>query len=115
MTANRQTKQETKMYILNSPILTDYGQWNFKGPMSIEEARSALQSGYISAIGHQASATFLSRVLEVPVEHSRISIKMQSGDSALVFRLLERLPENVLLNEVNLEKIPFEFGILNKI
>jgi len=32
-------------YILNSPILTGFGDWRYSGPLSIEQSRRLLENG----------------------------------------------------------------------
>ncbi len=40
---------------------------------------------------------------------------MQSGDSALVFKVNERLPEGAVLSAEDTLNLPYEFGRLEKI
>jgi len=47
-------------YILNSPILTGFGEWCYSGPISIDQAKRLLDKGFVSAIGHQGTAELLS-------------------------------------------------------
>jgi len=102
-------------YLLNTPILTDYGRWHFSGPLSLEHARAHLGHGFQSAIGHEASAQFLSQLLDIPVPMQRIAITMQSGDSALVLRIKSRLPEGKLLTREEIAAIPYELGWLERL
>lgn len=100
------------IYLLNSPVLTDYGEWKYEGPLSLQQARQKLDSKFESAIGHAAAAEMLSTLLQLPVPVKRQSIKMNVDDQALVFRILRRLEEGQLLSRSELEQIPFELGWL---
>jgi hypothetical protein len=103
---------EMTLYIINAPILTEYGLWEFSGPLSIDEARTMLAHNFVSAIGHEASAKLLSQILNIPIPVNRIQIKMKPGDKALILRLLQRLPEGKVLNESELKRLDFELGLL---
>lgn len=102
------------LYILNSPILTDWGMYSFK-KISPEEAKQLLQKVFISAVGHQATAEVISQVVGVEIPTQRIQIRMEKGDKAVIFRLLTRLPEGRVLSEEELNKLPFELGLLEKL
>jgi len=103
------------LYIINTPVLTDYGLWEFSGPLSIRDARTKLEPGFVSAIGHEASANILSRILNIPIPVNRIQIKMQPKDEALILRLLKRLPEGKVLDESELMALDFELGLLKRL
>lgn len=102
-------------YLLNSPALTAYGQYEFSGPLTVDAARELLAGGFVSAIGHEGAAVFLSNLLSVDVPTHRIRITMQPGDRALVLRLLERLPEGRTLSAEETRAFPFELGVLHRI
>jgi hypothetical protein len=102
------------IYLLNSPVLTAYGEWDFSGPLSLQTARKRLNGQQVvSAIGHAASAALLTRLLARPVEVSRVAVQLRPGDSALVLRLLDRLPEGVVLDEHQIAAMPYELGWLH--
>jgi len=106
--------ENKKIYILNSPILTAYGRYTFK-PVSLEEAKTLVSlNKFVSAVGHASTAQFLSRLLGVHVPAQRVRIEMQPGDVAIVFRLLERLPEGKVLNEEEFQHMPYELGLLKR-
>jgi hypothetical protein len=46
---------------------------------------------------------------------NRVAIQMQPGDRAIVFRLLTRLPEGVVLSAEELTALPFELGLLERV
>lgn len=101
-----------ELYILNAPIITSYGVFSYR-KATVEEARRLISSGeFISAVGHEETAQLLTRLLGRPIPASRVKIKMKPGDKALVFRVLTRLPEGAILSREELEKIPYELGIL---
>ena len=99
-------------YVLNTPILTSYNNYSFSGPIGVNEARALLEEGFVSAVGHEATAAFMTSVLGVEVPTHRVAINMSPGDKALVMRLKGRLPEGKILNETELAAIPYELGVL---
>ena len=102
------------LYILNTPILTEYGKYDFRRADIPEVQVLLAQGNFTSAIGHDATATLMTQLTGVQIPVNRIAIKMQSGDTAVVFRVLTRLPEGKILSEEELTKVPCEFGILER-
>lgn len=103
-------------YLINSPILSSYGEWTFSGPISVIQAQEWLNAmGFVSAIGHHDSARLLSELLNADIEMNRIQITMQPGDEALVFRLLQRPAEGKILNLKELVNAPFELALLTRV
>ncbi len=103
------------IYLLNSPILTTYGVWTFDGPISNNTASAMINGKEVtSAIGHIATAELLSDLLYRFVPLNRINAALQPGDSALVFRLIQRLPEDFkLLSKKELSTMQYELGFLH--
>lgn len=104
------------LYILNVPVLTDYGTFRFK-KINVDEAKELLigSGGFISAVGHEGTAQVMSELLGVEIPFNRIQVSMRVGDKALVFRLLKRLPEGTVLSREELLELPFELGLLERL
>jgi len=99
------------LYVLNSPILTSFGFYSYK-PLSLAEAIELLKQGFVSAVGHEATASFLSQLTGVQIPVNRVQVKMQPGDRAIVFQVLQRLPEGKVLSEEELKAVPYRLGLL---
>jgi hypothetical protein len=75
-------------FLLNSAVITEFGTYTYER-MTPEQAKAWYAAGPVtSTIGYQETADALSELLGEPVAVNRITIKMQPGDEALVFRLV---------------------------
>lgn len=104
------------LYLMNSPILTEYGDWRFEGPLSVEAARQHVEAApFTSSIGHESAARFLSQLLGLEIPVNRVAITMQAGDRALVLRILTRLPEGAVLDNAAMHAIPYNLSLLTRL
>jgi hypothetical protein len=75
--------------------------------VTVEEAREILSGGFISAVGHEATARVLSQLLGIQVPMERRTIFLKPGDKAVHFFLKSRLPEGVVLDEEQLRRLDY--------
>lgn len=103
------------IYILNAPIITAHGLYRYS-PVSAEAASAMIEDAdFVSAVGHVGTAEVLSAVLGMTIPASRVNVTMEPGDTAVVFRLLQRLPEGAVLSAEELAQLPYELGILERL
>jgi len=74
--------------------------------INIEQAKETLLSNeFITAVGHQATAEFLSQLLDTEIPVNRIQITLQSEDKLIVVQLLIRLEEGKILSKEELQQL----------
>ncbi len=105
----------SKTYLLNTPILTEYGDFKYTQLLGTDEAKKALGEGWVSAIGHASTAQYLGDLLGCSVPANRIEVRMQPGDRAVVFRLTRRIPEGQVLDRDQLESLDYQLGLLERV
>ena len=106
---------KSELYLLNAPILTSFGGFMYSS-ITLEEAKRLIRENkFTSAIGHESTAKFMSKILDVEVPMNRISINMRLNDKAIIFKLSDRLPEGVILSEKQMQSVKFEIALLTKI
>lgn len=105
--------------LLNTGILTAYGTFVYE-PLTVAQARALVHEFHAagrpvqSAIGHQATAELLARLLAFPVPLHRLNFVQGVNDAALVFKLKSRVPEGLILSLEEMEALGYEFGWLRR-
>jgi hypothetical protein len=77
--------------------------------LKLEEVKKLLNDYFISAIGHDSTAKFLSQLLEIEITANRIQVNLKEDDLLIVAQLLERLPEGKILTLEEIQKFPIKF------
>ncbi len=101
--------------LFNGTVATTNGLYSIKD-IDIAAAKKIIQeNGFISAIGHEATAEILSVILEADVPMNRIQFHQQVGQFAIAFKLNVRPPEGDILNRDEIEKIGYNLKIMERI
>ncbi|MEM2697965.1 MAG: DUF1874 domain-containing protein [Ignisphaera sp.] len=80
--------------------------------ISVDEAVKILRLGFMSAVGHEATAQFLSQLFDINVQTNRVAVKLKPGDKVVALKLQGRLPEGKVLTEEEMKSIPYKLYLL---
>jgi len=96
-----------RIYLLSSMIIPISFEYKFAivtiEEISVEEARRVLEHGFVSAVGHESTARFLSRILGLEVKPNRETIYLHEGDIAIAIQFGERI-QRMELKEDEIER-----------
>lgn len=100
--------------LFNGTVATTNGLYRIED-IDINSAKSyIIQNGFVSAIGHEATAEIISEVLGFDIKMNRIQFHQEIGQLAVVFKLNERPPEGEVLNREEIERIGYSFKLMKR-
>ena len=101
--------------LLNGPVVTSTGLYRVR-EVDVEEARRLVRLyGWVSAVGHAATAAVFSRILVVDVPMNRVEYTQQAGQLAIALKLHQRAPEGQVLSVEEMLKIGFSLLLLERL
>lgn len=101
--------------LFNGVVATTNGVYSIND-IDLESAKRCIQeNGYISAIGHEATADVMSNILGVHVQINRIQFKQQVGQEAIVLKLNVRPEEGKILSKKEMESIGFTLKVMKRL
>ncbi|MDI9459380.1 YddF family protein [Candidatus Darwinibacter acetoxidans] len=101
--------------LLNGPICTTTGLYRIS-ELEVEDAKRLVNTyGWVSAVGHEASAQVLSHVLGIDVPMNRIQYEQQVGQKAIALKLNLRPPEGQVLSVEEMLEIGFSLWLLQRL
>ena len=110
------TDSTSPCVLLNAPVLTNCGQYEFQSIDQVTAHQLIRRQGFISAIGHAGAAQLLSRVFDIDCPMRRIEHRQLPGELAIVLRLGLRLPEGFIVDSADeLEQIGYSFALLRRL
>ena len=111
----KQANGQPKLYLMNSPVLTNHGTFRFEPLADIKAAQALVRAGFESAVGHKGAADLMTADLGVEVPMVRRRVVLERGDRALCLRLKERLPEGEILGKEKLRDLSHEYGLITRV
>ncbi|MFT4187308.1 MAG: DUF1874 domain-containing protein [Aeromicrobium sp.] len=108
-----QSSESLPLLVLNSSVMTNFGDYSYT-PVGLEDARRLIgrADSVRSAIGHPATAQYLSEILEAEIVFNRVEVNQEVGQEALVYKLKQRPKPGSELTLDQLRELDYEFGLL---
>ena len=107
-----------RIVFMNTSIITSIGTFTYDIE-TLEYLQNFIISNpgieKISAIGHQSTSDILTELFGFSIPLNRIQYKQEVGDYCIVFKLNGRPEEGKILTREEVEKIGYEFYVLEKI
>ena len=101
--------------LFNGPICTSAGLFRVTD-LEVDEARQLIRNfGFISAVGHEASAEVLSYILEVDVPMNRIEYVQKLGQKAIALKLTIRPEEGRILTAAEMFQVGFGLQLMDRL
>ncbi len=101
--------------LFNGPICTTTGLYCVT-ELEVEQARKLTRTlGFVSAVGHAATAEVLSSLLQADVPMSRIEYAQKVGQKAIALKLKIRPAEGRILTAKEMFQIGFELLLLERL
>ena len=101
-----------KLGLLNTSIVTTTGTYKMVD-LTLAQAN---KDNLLSAIGHNATADVLKKILGVDVQANRIIFTQDVGQQAIVLKIKGRLPDDVKdLTIDDMHKIGFDLFLLTRL
>ncbi len=101
--------------LFNGTVATTNGIYSIED-IDVETARAYVKKyGFISAIGHEATAEIMSFLLDEKITMNRIQFHQEVGQIAIVFKLNERPEEGAVLNKAQVEKIGYSLKLMKRV
>ncbi|WP_243156086.1 YddF family protein [Clostridium sp. C2-6-12] len=104
-----------KIGIFNGTIATTNGLYRISD-ITVDDAKKlVLENGFISAIGHEATAKCISDTFNINIPMNRIDFKQEIGQKAIVFKLNKRPPEGSILCRAEIDEIGYSFKLMERL
>lgn len=101
--------------LFNGTVATTNGTYVVKD-IDVSTARKYIeQLGFISAIGHEATAEIMSELMGQTIPMNRIQFYQQVGQVAIVFKLNERPEEGIILDKEEIKSVGYSLKVMERL
>lgn len=101
--------------LFNGTVATTNGLYSIDD-IDINAAKKYIKEyGFISAIGHEATAEIMSIILDENIHMNRIQFHQEIGQKAIALKLKERPPEGTVLTRKEVEDIGYNLKIMERL
>lgn len=108
-------RKKLPIALFNGTVATTNGLYKISD-ITMEEAKKLIEEyGFVSAIGHEATAEVMSELFGVVIEMNRIQFLQEIHQKAVVLKLNVRPPEGTVLNREEIEKIGYTFKLMERL
>ncbi|SFG06227.1 protein of unknown function [Desulfotomaculum arcticum] len=101
--------------LFNGTVATTNGLYSIKDIDAATAKRYIKQNGFLSAIGHEATAEVMSDLLGENIKMNRIQFHQQVGQFAIAFKLNIRPQEGDVLTRKEIERIGFSLKLMERL
>lgn len=101
--------------LFNGMVCTSNGLYRISDLTGAEARELVGRYGYVSAVGHEASAQVLSDILGAPVEMNRIQYVQAVGQKAIALVLEIRPAEGEVLSAAEMRAIGFCLKLMERL
>jgi len=109
------SEKQSKICILNTSILTEYGHYIYT-PSNLREIKKIISDiPPASAIGHASTAAIISELLGIDCPVNRVQFSQQPGEMAIIFKLNGRPEEGKVLTCEEIDAIGYTWGLLTRV
>jgi hypothetical protein len=77
-----------------------------------EVKRLINENEFLSVIGHEATASILTEILQTPIKANRVPVKIGKNDKLIIFQVMKRLEEGQILSSEEIKNLPTKFLIV---
>lgn len=101
--------------LFNGTVATTNGLYSIED-IDLKTAKKYVkENGFISAIGHEATAEIMSEILGQDISMNRIQFHQKVGQIAIVFKLNERPEEGKILSRHEVEKVGYSLKKMERL
>lgn len=110
-----QEVKDMKIALFNGVVVTTNGLYRVSDILPEDARALVFDCGFVSAIGHKATAEVMSAILGLQVPMNRIQYRQEVGQKAIVLKLNQRPPEGRVLDRQQMQEIGYSLKLIERL